>query len=194
MWFKYDDKGRLTKETYTYKSYDTYEYGSSQVMVKQYSKTNELTGSGTFILNSKGYITGGFANYRHDEHTEKYEYDNNGILIKASRIGGYWSDKTTYKYENGNMVQQIIVNRYQNQRSIDTTTYTFFTDKTSTIENKNYGLSYQSNLHKNLKKTVDSKYQKGTFYYKFDDKERVAMQTLKNGIDTIYYLKYSYAD
>jgi hypothetical protein len=194
MWYQYDSKGRLTKETYTYKSYDTYEYGASQVTVKKYSKTNEQTGTIIYSLNSKGFVSSFSSDDGSFQYTEKNEYDSNGLLNKVTSASVNYADTAFYKYESGNMVQQISINWHNGVKSVDTSTYTFYTDKTSTIENKNYGLKYQSNLNKDLIKTIASDYSNGTFYYEFDDKTRVINKILKNGTDTLYYLKFEYTD
>src|ERR1035437_8047354 len=91
MSYQYDNTGRLIKYL-TSATYETYEYNSSQVNIKNYSKTGELLGTGTYNLNAKGLITDGSLTYQPDQHTEKFEYKSDGLLVKQYRAGNSWAD------------------------------------------------------------------------------------------------------
>jgi hypothetical protein len=192
MSYQYDNTGRVIKFSVS-GTYETYEYSPSQVNIKNY-ETGELVGTGSYNLNANGLITDGSFTYQSDQHTEKFEYNGDGQLVKEFRLGSSWADTIMYTYTNGNMVRQITIYWLSGSKSVDTVSYDFYTDKTSTIEFKNYGQSFRASFNKNLAKSVDSKYVKETFYYESDNKNRIIKETVVDGTDTISYRRFEYTD
>jgi len=202
--YSYDDKGRVTKIVYSLYGWDEYAYTDTGVVINHYDTTNTWTYKMLYKLDSKGLAILSTSTTSTSD-TSTYAYTTDGYCLTKTVTRTLTAQPLRswayhYFYTNNNL-DSIIETYTQGASSNSIGTYydSYFTDKTNTIGNDNFGQSFLGKSSKNpfnaardIGHTNDGTYPQTNYVYEYDSLSRIIKQTEHEGNSSFTTLNFTY--
>lgn len=199
--FEYGSSGKITRQTLSDGSYDTYIVESGEVVVRSYTRDGQLIqhlDKQIYTLNAQGYIGKKVDIHPGDTDTHIFTYSPEGYQIKEEVFDHNGKLETTYNFTvvDGNTVKSESINAGNGEKKTDT--YTFLQ-----VENKaglggfpkgEGGLAkYYGKANKDLMNALTfSNGTSLTFYYDMDGDLVKYMKITQPGFSTVMERWYTY--
>jgi YD repeat-containing protein len=173
--YTYDSQHRLTAKNYSDGSVVAYQYNSSTIVETESSSmgTNQVV---TYGLNNDGYavIVDGVNIFTYDAQHHVTGLDD--------------GDLVTFVYNNGNLTSETTVG--------SSVTYQYLTNKTNTIGQQNYGLTWagvqSTNLMSSEARVAGGSTVTVTYTYEYDGQNRVTKRTDTHSTGVVEVWEYTY--
>ncbi len=186
----YNSQGKQTNFSDTYYPV-TYTYSSNSVMRLEEDLLSGISHITTFTLGSNGVATSGVMRRSDGAATNylQYTYDADGHLTQETNTDSATSNVNytrTYTWSNGNLTS---MHEVSGSNSL-TNTYTYITDRVSTIENANMGLNWLGKGNTNVIQSENDGSVTSSYSYTFDSEGKVL--TKKDASNGATLLTYTY--
>lgn len=158
--YEYDNNGRITKLTHANGNTLKYAYAANMVTTESFTAAGILDGKTTVNLNADGLAIKYFNNAAPGTVTH-FTYNTAKQLLTEITVNGVETTYQlyhTYNADGNRIADSIVDGQISTTKKID-----YYTDKLSTIENPNYGISMYGLPNKNCIKQSMLKVSTSTF-------------------------------
>jgi len=185
-YFDYDQSNNLTEINSDDGSSVKYSYEASKVIAKVYNSNNILTEKITYNLNSQGLASSVIDSSSSGISTQTYNYNGSGYVTSSCLTENTFKDSVQLVISGGNIIN-LTDTVYFGTMVVSTgkIIYEYFTDKTNTIGEQNYGMSFVGKMNQNLVKTEIQTFGVTptviNYAYETDSQGRVTKKIILNG-------------
>ena len=153
--YSYDSKGRVSEILLALYGKYEYAYADTGIVISFYDTTGAYKGKQVYKLGSKGLAVSTYSSFSTSDQTT-YTYTPSGQLSTASTVRTLTGQPTRrwdyfYYYTNNNLDSELI--SYNNGSTVTNSVYAYYdqyyTDKTNTLGNANYGQAFLGASSKN---------------------------------------------
>lgn len=185
--YSYDVQGRVTKIVYRLYGTGYYAYTDTGVVNTFYNLKDSLTGTTVYKLNASGRAISFYESYSPSDAFSS-TFNANGQLSTTTEVRTLTGQPvrtwvTSYTYTGRNLDSSIEVYSYNGTSNSSAMYYDeYYTDKTSTIGNDNYGQSWLGGNSANPVKAArdigssGGVYPETTYQYEYDSLGRITKQ------------------